>query len=65
MKTNFQEWCNFYSPVLLPYYHSFCCLFPEEEEPSFQNFMIHCFRNTRQTYDNTKRMSKAPIYYSS
>lgn len=62
MKTNFQEWTIKYNKVLLPYYHRFCYLFPEGEEPSFRDFMVHCFRNTKQIYDHNKKISRAPIY---
>lgn len=62
MKTNFQQWSMAYGKVLLPYYFRFCALFPPEDEPSFRDFMIHCFRNTRQTYDYNKKISRAPIY---
>ena len=64
MKTNFQEWYIFYTPIMLPYYYRFCYLFPPGQEPSFTVFMTHCFRNTKQTYDSSKKIFKAPIYYS-
>jgi hypothetical protein len=62
MKTNFQEWCYRYGEVLLPYYHRFCVMFEPETEPSFHQFMVHCFRNTKQTYDHVKKKWSAPIY---
>jgi hypothetical protein len=62
MKTNFQLWSIKYNKVLLPYYHRFCYLFPEGEEPPFNDFLIHCFRNTKQNYDTTTKTFKAPIY---
>ena len=40
----------------------FKCFFPEGEEPAFNQFLIHCFRNTRQSYDPVKKMYRAPIY---
>ena len=64
VKTNFEEWYNFYTPTLIPYYYRMCYLFSTGEEPSFTTFMIHCFRNTRQTYDSNKKILKAPIYNS-
>lgn len=63
MKTNFSQWVIRYREVLFPFYNQFKCLFPEGEEPTFNQFLVHCFRNTKQTYDPVKKMLKAPIYY--
>ena len=62
MKTNFQVWASHYNNVLLPYYHRFCYLFSEGEEPSFHDFLVHCFRNTKQNYNPEKKKMLAPIY---
>ncbi len=62
MKTNFEAWHNHYGETLVPYYRRFCSLFEVGEEPSYLQFMIHCFRNTRQTYDTNKKRWSAPIY---
>ena len=62
MKTNFQAWTTHYNKILLPYYHRFCYLFPEGEEPSFIDFLVYCFRNTKQAYDSENKKMLAPIY---
>ena len=62
MKTNFSDWSLKYFNVLLTYYYQFCYLFPEGEEPDFNQFLIHCFRNTKQTYDPLTKTYKAPLY---
>ena len=62
MKTNYQQWYMHYAKDLLPYYHRFCCFFEEGEEPNFNQFMIHCFRNTRQTYNRNTGKYIAPVY---
>ena len=62
MKTNFDIWYYYYGKTLLPYYYRFCELFEQGKEPSFKDFMVHCFRNTKQTYDPEKKKWSAPIY---
>ena len=62
MKTNFQIWYNHYRDVLVPYYFQFCSLFEEADKPTFHQFMIHCFRNTKQNYDQNKKQWNAPVY---
>ena len=62
MKTNFSDWSLKYFNVLLPYYIEFKSFFSPGEEPTFNEFLIHCFRNTRQIYDSSKKMYRAPIY---
>jgi len=62
MKTNYQQWYMNYAQVLLPYYYRFCSLFEVGEEPNFNQFMNHCFRNTKQSYDNNKKQWNAPVY---
>ena len=62
MKTNFEAWYNHYGKTLAPYYYRFCSLFEKGEEPSYMQFMIHCFRNTRQNYNRQTKRYNAPIY---
>ena len=62
MKTNYQQWCMHYANDLLPYYHRFCCLFESGEEPTFNQFMNHCFKNTKQTYNRNTGKYVAPVY---
>ena len=62
MKTNYQQWYMHYEKDLLPYYYRFCSLFEKGEEPNFNQFMNHGFRNTKQNYDSNSKTYKAPVY---
>ena len=62
MKTNFEAWYNHYGRGLLHYYYRFCVLFEEGQEPTFMQFMVHCFRNTKQHYNRLTNTYTAPIF---
>ena len=62
MKTNFETWYRRYAPVLFVYYQRFSAMFDPSEKPTFHQFMVHCFRNTKQTYISSKREWRAPVF---
>ena len=63
MKTNFQEWVTHYESDLIPYYHDFAKMFSEEKKtPTFIDFAMYCFQNTKQNYNHAKRRYEARIY---
>ena len=62
MKTNYQQWYMYYANDLLPYYYRFCSLFERGGEPSFNQFMTHCFRNTKQNYNRRTNTYNAAVY---
>ena len=63
MKTNFNDWLNYYRPLLVEHYRDFEKIFEGEQEvPCFLEFAAHCFRNTTQTYNSKKMRYEAKIY---
>ena len=63
MKTNFETWYRCYAPVLFVYYQRFSAMFDPSEKPTFHQFMVHCFRNTKQTAENTLSVVILIIYF--
>ena len=60
-KDNFEEWCNYYAPVLHHHYLNFTQLF-DNDPPDFLTFMEHCYINTRSYYNSTKNKYECRIY---
>jgi len=60
-KDNFEEWCNYYAPVLHHHYLNFTQLF-DNDPPVFLTFMEHCYINTRSYYNSTKNKYECRIY---
>lgn len=62
MRTNFQEWANFYHPLLQDYYWRFSSLFPRDEAPSYNRFLVYCWQNTDRHYNRRKMRWETPIH---
>ena len=61
VRDNFEEWYNFYSHVMYPYYLDFNRLF-EDNPPSFLTFMEYCYNNTYASFNSIKNRYECRIY---
>ena len=59
---NFHEWFSYYASVLECYYRDFVKLFEVDTEPSFEDFSVYCYNNTKCQFNNRKRRYECKIY---
>lgn len=58
---NFNEWSNYYAPVLEDYYLDFTRLF-ERHPPDFSEFLEYCYNNTKCDYNPNRNRYECRIY---
>ena len=50
-RTNFPEWVQEYGEIFHPKYLQFCEMFPKGEEPSYKEFVLFIWKNTKKFKD--------------
>ena len=60
-RDNFEEWYNYYSPVLYNYYLDFITLFDNKSPPDFLQFMEYCYINTKGHYNRYRNIYQCKI----